>query len=76
VTPEEEEVARYVLGYFGADGGWEAGGFTSLIMRAYQKADPGNKARLRLGFPELTACMDTVLNSQGGIKQLQDKLGK
>ena len=76
MTPEEQEVARYVLGYFGAEGGWHAGGFTQLMMSAYQKADPGNKQRIRMGFPELADAMDTVLGSTGGIKRLQAKLGK
>ena len=74
MTPDQEEVIRHVLGYFGASGGWEAGGFTSLMMRAYQKADPGNKARIALGFPELAEAMDTVMNQMDGIQKLQERL--
>lgn len=74
VTPEQEEIIRHVLWYFNERGGWEPGGFTQLILRAYQKADPGNRARLRRGFPEYAEAMDLVLNSMGGIKQLAQQL--
>lgn len=57
------EEIQYVLFYFGDhDYGKEAGHFTSLIMNAYQIADPRNKSRLRIVFPGLTTAMDTVLN--------------
>lgn len=75
LTEEQIENTRYVLGYFGYKGGWQAGGFTSLIMQAYQKADPGNRARLRLGFPVLAEAMDTVLSSRQGIKELAARVG-
>lgn len=66
---------RCVLGYFGQDGGWKPGGFTGLMLRAYQKADPGNKARIRLGFPDLADAMDLAMNDLSGIEQLQTRLG-
>ncbi|HJW01591.1 MAG TPA: hypothetical protein VJ617_21065 [Arthrobacter sp.] len=69
-----EDVIRNVLHYFGEPGGWPAGSFTSNIMRAYQGADPGNRARLRLGFPELAEAMDLVLGSMEGIDKLRDRL--
>lgn len=75
LTEEEVETIRFVLGYFGYKGGWQAGGFTQLIMQAYQKADPQNKARLRLAFPILAEAMDTVLDSLTGIKELAARVG-
>jgi hypothetical protein len=71
MTEEQKNAARMVLGYFGAEGGYEPGGFTSLILRAYQKADPGNRARLRLGFPELADMMDACMNTESGVADLQ-----
>lgn len=74
LTEEQIEAARHVLGYYGAEGGWQAGSFTQNILRAYQGADPGNKARLRRGFPEIAEAMDLVDNHPNGIEKLQLRL--
>lgn len=75
MTEEESNMARMVLGHFGATGGYEPGGFTSLLLRAYQKADPMNRARLRLGFPNQAAMMDACMNTESGVADLQKQLG-
>lgn len=69
-----EDLARNVLHYFGQPGGYPPGSFISNMLRAYQGADPGNKARIRLGFPELADTMDLVLDNMDGIDQLQARL--
>lgn len=68
------ETERHVLGHFGAEGGYKAGSFTTKLMEAYQNADPGNRYRVSLGFPDLARAMDTVMNEADGIKILQDSL--
>lgn len=74
LTEEQEDAVRSVLFYFGHPSGWESGGFTTLIMQAYQKADPSNRARLRMAFPVLAEAMDTVINNMTGIKELAERL--
>ena len=67
--PMTADDARHVLYYFRHAGGMQPGGFTELILQAYQKADPGNRRRLRQGFPGFAAAMDTVLRG-GGVEEL------
>ena len=67
--PMTADDARHVLYYFRHAGGMQPGGFTELILQAYQKADPGNRRRLRCGFPGLAEAMDTVLRG-GGVEEL------
>jgi hypothetical protein len=74
LTEDERETIRHVLYYYGHPAGWAPGGFTELLLKAYQKADPGNKARLRQGFPEMAEAMDVVMNSMTGIKDLAERL--
>lgn len=75
MNEEQKNLARMVLGYFGAAGGYEPGGFTSLILQACQKADPQNRHRLSLGFPEHVAMMDACVNTESGVADLQKALG-
>lgn len=70
----DEQVIRHVLYYFGDEKGWEPGGFTLLILRAMQKADPLNFLRLSVAFPEEAKAMRLVLGSTEGIKELADML--
>lgn len=74
MTEEEKAIARMVLGHFGAEGGYEPGGFTSLLLQAYGKADPSNRARLRLGFPVQAEMMDACMNTEHGVAALQKLL--
>jgi hypothetical protein len=64
------EEARNVLGHFGIEGGWTAGGFTTALMTAYGKADQSNRARLALGFPELCEAMRLAMDAGDGIALL------
>ncbi len=63
-------VARDVLGYFGNEHGWQAGGFTQALMHAYGKADQSNRARIALGFPALAEAMRLAMDTPGGIAAL------
>lgn len=71
MTEEQKELGRMVLGYFGADGGYEPGGFTSTLLTAYSKADPQNRYRIRMGFPVHADMMDACMNTEHGIADLQ-----
>jgi hypothetical protein len=75
MTEEEKAIARMVLGHFGAAGGYEPGGFTSLLLQAYGKADPSNRARLQAGFPVQARMMDACMNTENGVRDLQAGLG-
>ena len=70
VTEYQKQAAREVLHYFGDSRGWEPGGFTYNLMRAYCSADRTNRARLRPAFPELTEALDIAIDQDGGIELL------
>jgi hypothetical protein len=59
-TEDQQDAAHWVLSYYGVPNHYPPGGFSGLIIQAYQKADPGNKAKLRASFPELAEAMDIV----------------
>jgi len=65
------DVAAHVLFHYGRDGGYQAGGFTELIISAIDRADPANKAKLGLGFPEYVAAVNAIQYSPNGIDYLQ-----
>lgn len=74
LTEEQLEITRYVLYWYGHPKGWSPGGFIETLMSAYTKADLTNKARFRLGFPELSEAMDLVNNQLGGLDKLAKRL--
>ena len=63
--PISADEARWMLGYFGLDGGEKPGGFRMSLIETITKADPENKARLRLGFPGLVAAFDQQMDVAG-----------
>jgi hypothetical protein len=65
------DVAAHVLFHYGRDGGYQAGGFTELIISAIDRADPSNKAKLELGFPEYVAAVNAIRYSHTGVEYLQ-----
>lgn len=69
-TEGELEAAQHVLSFYRYRNGvyQDPNSFTGLILHAYSKADPGNKARLAQGFPELAAAMNKV--NRGDIEEL------
>ena len=50
---DEKALGRQLLGYYGYEGGYPAGGFLSSLLDAWGKADMMNRQRLYAGFPEL-----------------------
>jgi hypothetical protein len=70
----EKQVIRHVLWYFGDERGWEPGGFTQLILKAMQMADPENFLRLSVAFPQEAKAMRLVLGDHDGIHELADML--
>jgi hypothetical protein len=72
-TETQQEVADWVLHWYGVPGHPPAGSFSTLIIAAYSKADPGNKARLRLGFPEIAEAMDLVNKDKDWQSKLEER---
>ena len=50
---DEKGLGRQLLGYYGYEGGYPAGGFLSSLLGTWEKADMLNRARLSVAFPEL-----------------------
>lgn len=74
LTKDQKDAAHWVLFYYGQEGYYEPGGFSYLIIQAYQKADPGNKSKLRAVFPEIAEAMDLVDSHPNGIEKLKLRL--
>lgn len=66
--------ARHLLGHYGYAGGWQPGGFTTSLIRAWEKADGGNRRRLRMGFPALGLAVG-LLGVDRGVEALQVFIG-
>lgn len=54
------EAAESLLGYYRLPGGVTPGGFATLLITCFEKADPMNKARLLVAFPEFTDPLHTL----------------
>ncbi|WP_328336824.1 hypothetical protein [Streptomyces violaceus] len=65
------ETAAHVLFHYGHDGGYQAGTFTTNLITAIDSADPSNKARLELGFPDYVAAVNAMQYSHNGVEYLQ-----
>ncbi|CAL9663868.1 hypothetical protein SUDANB1_07112 [Streptomyces sp. enrichment culture] len=65
------DVAAHVLFHYGHEGGYQAGSFTTNLIVAIDSADPSNKARLGLGFPEYVAAVNAMQYSHNGVEYLQ-----
>lgn len=64
------EAAAHVLHHLHIEGGWPAGGFFQALLKAWDRADPRNSARLTQAFPAHGAAIHT-LTEPGGVKKLQ-----
>lgn len=67
VTP-----AAQVLWWFDHSRGYRPGSFMENLIRAIASADPQNRARLALGFPEYVEAMNVAQNMPGGLDRLHD----
>lgn len=65
-----QEAARHMLGHYNKPGGYKAGSFTTTLITAFEKADPGNRFKLSLGFPEMAIA--ARLMSIGAEDELRD----
>lgn len=63
--------AAHVLYEYG-EIGLVPGSFTQSLIRTIAKADPANRARLELGFPEYVAAVNTITQRLDGVKILED----
>ena len=70
-TPLE---AAHVLAHYG-EGGIAAGGFTMALIAVIVRADPGNRARLALGFPGYVAAVQVADGDLSGIARLREIAG-
>lgn len=71
VTPK---IAAHVLWHFqpGVAPALKPGSFTRSLIDTIARADPTNKARLALGFPEYVFAVDTYQNTLGAHVWLHD----
>lgn len=71
-APSEHDVARMTEILTEAEGSW----FTAELLRLMAKADPDNRWRLGLGFPEVVkAYEDWMAGGGGGWASLPDSSG-
>ncbi|MCX4596170.1 hypothetical protein OG819_42915 [Streptomyces sp. NBC_01549] len=65
------DIAAHVLFHYGREGGYQAGGFTESLVTAIDRADPPNRDRLALGFPEYVAAVVAIQYDPNGVERLQ-----
>ena len=63
--------AQHLVHHLGLTGGTPAGNFTTHLMNAFGVADPSNRTKLALGFPEMAYCYDVLHDRNGGEAALQ-----
>jgi hypothetical protein len=66
ITPE---VANHVLSHYGR-GGYQAGSLIEQIIKAIDMADPANRDKLALGFPEYVAAVVAIQYDPAGVSNL------
>lgn len=67
MTPAEIRAAQHLLGYYRVPGFPHPGSFTETLIQCFERADPWNKGRLLLGFPEYRPAL-AVLSIHGTEK--------
>lgn len=65
------ETAAHVLFHYGRDGGYQAGSFTEQLITTIDMADPGNRDKLALGFPDYVAAVVAIQYDPQGVTRLQ-----
>lgn len=63
--------ALHVLWHYGHPDGQQPGSFTEHIVIAAHKADPGNRERLRAGFPGIVEAVEVGIQHPRGIDELR-----
>lgn len=64
------ETANHVLFHYGR-GGYQAGSFTEHLIKTIDMADPDNRDRIALGFPDYVAAVVAIQYDRDGIAHLQ-----
>lgn len=70
------EAAKHVLGFFGQEGGQQPGTFHEYLIHTIESADPVNRDKLALGFPDYVAAAMAVAYDPDGIQHLQRIAGR
>lgn len=70
MTKGELHTARDVLGYYGLEGGYAPGGFTTKLIQLLEIADPQNTRRLLDAFPGFKPAFE-ILTTHGGEALVQ-----
>ena len=65
------ETAAHVLFHYGRDGGYQAGSFTEQLIKTIDMADPGNRDKLAVGFPDYVAAVVAIQYDPNGVGHLQ-----
>jgi hypothetical protein len=69
-----DDMARSVLGFYGYEGGVQPGGFVTALIKAWEKADLSNRARLAQAFPVLGDVI-AIFQVEDGPKMLLQMIG-
>lgn len=67
-----QRIASHVLYAFGAPGGYEAGSFTSLLIKTIQAADMHNSIKLCRAFPQYGYAVLLARDVDEGLKILTE----
>lgn len=65
------DVAAHVLFHYGREGGYQAGSFTEQLLTTIGMADPANRNRISLGFPDYVAAVVAIQYHPDGVARLQ-----
>lgn len=65
-----QTTAAHVLYHFG-EGGFPAGSFTEKLFRAIGAADPLNRAKLSIAFPEEVEAMVLAMEDPAGLDKMR-----
>lgn len=70
----EIEAIRHAFYYYGYEGGYEPGSFTTKLMDAIAHADLSNRAKLWAAFPELVSAMAKIMDQPNAEAELRRRL--
>lgn len=69
------EVAQHVLDFFGDTNlGVQPGSFTTRLLQTISAADPANRERLALAFPEYVFAFNAVMQEPWGLEWLRSRV--
>lgn len=68
------EAIRHAFHYYGYEGGYEPGSFTTKLMSAIAHADTPNRAKLWRAFPDLVGVMVMIMEQPNAEEHLRREL--